>query len=148
MDMNVFFKGLLLGLIIAVPVGPIGVLCIRKALRYGRLSGFFSGLGAATADLIYALTAAFGLGLVSDIFLKGHIWFQIAGGGFLCYLGCKTFFATGFEDHKTAPASTSLVSDFFSTFLLTLTNPLTILAFFAMFASFGLSGIAEEKKPN
>jgi threonine/homoserine/homoserine lactone efflux protein len=62
-----FLKGLVLGFSIAAPVGPIGILCIRRTLQFGRLSGFFSGLGAATADCIYGIIAAFGLTLISNL---------------------------------------------------------------------------------
>lgn len=69
MDATIFLKGIVLGFSIAAPVGPIGILCIRKTLQFGRLSGLFYGLGAAIADSIYAILAAFGLTFVSDLLL-------------------------------------------------------------------------------
>jgi threonine/homoserine/homoserine lactone efflux protein len=122
------------------PVGPIGVLCIRRTLQFGRFSGLFSGLGAAVADSIYAVIAAFGLTIVSNFLMAGQYWLRLIGGGFLLYLGLKTYFAkpTG----KTREVShTNLLNDFFSTFFLTITNPMTILSFFAVFAGIGLSSI-------
>ena len=78
-----FLKGLILGFSIAAPVGPIGILCIRRTLQYGRFSGFFSGLGAATADAIYAVIAAFGLTFVSNFLTAGQFWFRLLGGIFI-----------------------------------------------------------------
>lgn len=144
--MEILFKGILLGFAIAAPVGPIGLLCIRRTLQYGRLSGLYSGLGAATADLFYAMIAALGLTLVSDFFLHYLGCLKIIGGAVLLYLGIKTFFSHQVDDKDAQETkSHTPFKDFFSTFLLTLTNPLTILAFFAMFASFGLASIAQNR---
>ncbi|MBS0629378.1 MAG: LysE family transporter [Verrucomicrobia bacterium] len=140
MELGFFLKGMLLGFSIAAPVGPIGVLCIRRTLQYGRFSGLFSGLGAAFADAIYALIAAFGLTFISNLLLKGELWIRLIGGIFLLYLGWKTFSAS--PSDKTGKVShTTLLNDFFSTFFLTLSNPMTILAFIAVFAGIGLSSI-------
>ena len=76
MDLLFFFKGAALGFAIAAPVGPIGILCIRKTVQFGRFSGFCSGLGAAVADAIYAIIAAFGLTFVSDFLIQGQFWFS------------------------------------------------------------------------
>lgn len=91
MENNFFVKGIVLGFSIAAPVGPIGVLCIRKTLQFGRLSGLFSGLGAAFADTVYGIVTAFGLTFISSFLLAGQFWFQLIGGIFLIYLGLKTF---------------------------------------------------------
>lgn len=140
MSLDFFFKGLILGFSIAAPVGPIGVLCIRKTLEFGRLSGLFSGLGAATADAIYAIIAAFGLTFVANFLLEGQFWLRLVGGVFLLYLGWKTFSAQPSSQSKNLP-HTTLINDFISTFFLTLTNPMTILSFLAVFAGLGLSDI-------
>jgi threonine/homoserine/homoserine lactone efflux protein len=140
MSLDFFLKGLILGFSIAAPVGPIGVLCIRKTLQFGRSSGFFSGLGAAFADAIYATIAAFGLTFVSNFLLAGQFWLRLIGGGFLLYLGWKTFIAKPASQSKELP-HTSLFNDFISTFFLTITNPMTILSFLAVFAGLGLSSI-------
>jgi threonine/homoserine/homoserine lactone efflux protein len=132
-----FFKGLLIGFSIAAPVGPIGVLCIRRTVAYGRRSGLVSGLGAATADALYGCVAAFGLTIISH-FLIHHQWgLRFVGGSFLCYLGIRTFLSRP----GGAPPSVrrlDLAGDYISTFFLTLTNPLTILSFAAVFAGLGL----------
>ena len=140
MEINFFLKGIILGFSIAAPVGPIGILCIRKTLQFGRFSGLLSGLGAATADVMYAIIAAFGLTFVSNFLMAGQFWLQLIGGGFLLYLGWKTFFAK--LSNKTKEIShTTLLNDFISTFFLTITNPMTILSFLAVFAGLGLSNI-------
>lgn len=120
-------------------MGPIGIHCIRKTLQFGRLSGLFSGLGAAVADLMYGIIAAFGLTFISNVLLAGQFWFRLIGGIFLIYLGVKTFiYKTKIEAGKKVN-QTSLMKDFMTTFFLTVTNPMTILAFIAIFAGLGLS---------
>ena len=141
MDLQFLVKGIILGFSIAAPVGPIGVLCIRRTVQYGRLSGFFSGLGAATADTIYGVIAALGLTFISNFLLDCDVWLRVIGGIVLILLGIKTFLAKTIQQpvkitHKT------LLSDFVSTFFLTMTNPMTILAYVAIFAGFGLTGFA------
>ena len=95
--MHLFFEGILLGSSIAAPVGPIGVLCIRRTLSGGRLVGGTTGLGAATADALYGAAAAFGLTSVSRAMLDGHSWIALAGGLFLGYLGARTLLAAPAE---------------------------------------------------
>lgn len=138
MALELFLKGLLLGFSIAAPVGPIGILCIRRTLQYGRLSGFFSGLGAAVADAIYAVMAAFGLSYITHLLIEEQFWLRLIGGAFLIYLGWKTFRAEPHVEAKNV-THTTLFNDFVSTFFLTITNPLTILSFLAVFAGLGLS---------
>lgn len=77
MEISFFLKGIILGFSIAAPVGTIGVLSVRKTLQFGRLSGLFSGLGAAAADTVYGVIAAFGLTLISSFLLAGQFWFQL-----------------------------------------------------------------------
>lgn len=141
MEISFFLKGIILGFSIAAPVGPIGILCIRRTLQFGRFSGLFSGLGAATADSIYAIIAAFGLTFVANFLMAGQFWLRLIGGVFLLYLGWKTFFAKINEKTKEKITHTTLLNDFISTFILTITNPLTILSFLAVFAGLGLSNI-------
>jgi threonine/homoserine/homoserine lactone efflux protein len=139
MPFDLFFKGLILGFSIAAPVGPIGVLCIRRTLADGRATGFVSGLGAATADAFYGAVAAFGLTLISD-FLQGQTtWLKLIGGAFLVYLGIRTFVAkTVVQSQETKGSPTKLVGAYLSTLGLTITNPATILSFTVIFA--GLVG--------
>lgn len=140
MELDYLVKGAILGFSIAVPVGPIGILCIRKTLVYGRLSGFSTGLGAAIADTIYGVIAAFGLTFISNFLLAGQFWLRLIGGFLLLYLGIKTFIRkpsvkTSLVTHKT------LLNDLVSTFFITLSNPMTILSYLAIFAGLGLTNI-------
>jgi threonine/homoserine/homoserine lactone efflux protein len=138
MDVSFLLKGLLIGVSIAAPVGPIGVLCIRRTLTDGRLSGFISGLGAATADAVYGGIAGFGLTLVSDFLINQQLLLRWVGGLFLCYLGIKTLLAAPAE-RAAGIQGGSLAKDYLSTLFLTLTNPMTILSFAAIFAGLGIA---------
>ncbi len=125
MEFSFLTKGIILGFSMAAPVGPIGILSIRKTLQFGRLSGFFSGLGAAVADTIYGVIAAFGLTLISNVLLAGQFWLRLIRGAFLIYLGLKTFIAK--PTKKTTEVShKNFSNDFISTFFLIITNPMTI----------------------
>src|ERR1051326_2829952 len=84
-------KGLAIGFAIAAPVGPIGVLCIRRSLAEGRWIGLVTGLGAATADAAYGAVAAFGLTTMSGFLVAQRAWLGLVGGVFLFYLGIRTF---------------------------------------------------------
>lgn len=137
MDILILIRGIVLGFSIAAPVGPIGVLCIRRTLAEGRAGGLVSGLGAATADAIYGAIAAFGLTVISNLLVGGQFGLRLAGGAFLLYLGARTFFAPP-ADRAAEAGGHGLLGAYASTFVLTLTNPLTILSFAAIFAGFGL----------
>ena len=133
-------KGLLVGIIIAVPAGPVGVLCIRRTIFHGQLAGFVSGLGAATADAVFGIIAAFGLTVISDLLLDYRDWLRVGGGAFLLYIGITAFAADPLAGTQTQRDPEDLFSDYFSTFALTITNPITILAFLAIFAGIGFAG--------
>lgn len=137
MDISYLFKGLLIGFSIAAPVGPIGILCIKRTITSGRLAGLVSGLGAATADAVYGIIAAFGLTFISSFLIDQQSWLRLLGGAFLCYLGVKTFFTKPTESSSLSN-EINLLNAYGSTFFLTLTNPLTILSFAAIFAGLGL----------
>lgn len=138
MDLNFLFKGLLFGFSIAAPVGPIGVLCIRRTLADGRMSGLLSGLGAASADAIYGSIAAFGVAFISNFLISQQFWIRLVGGLFLCYLGIKTMLAKPAETPASADRK-GLLGAYASTLFLTLTNPMTILSFAAIFSGLGLA---------
>ena len=143
MAVGFLLRGLVIGFSIAAPVGPIGVLCIRRTLAEGRASGLVSGLGAATADAVYGCIAGFGLTFVLSFLVSQQAWFRLAGGVFLCYLGLKTFLGRPAED--TASTKTSgLLGAYASTLFLTLTNPMTILSFVAVFAGLGVGSEARD----
>ncbi len=142
MDVNLFVRGLLIGLAIAAPVGPIGVLCIRRTLADGQLTGFVSGLGAATADLIYGSVAVLGLTAMADLLVGVSFWTRLVGGLFLCYLGVRTLRERPAERPAEATAR-GLAGAYASTLLLTITNPATIIAFAAIFAGLGAVSLAQ-----
>ena len=123
---------------IAAPVGPIGLLCIRRSLAEGRWMGFTIGLGAATADAVYGAIAGFGLAVVADFLVAQRNVLGIIGGLFLCYLGIRTFLSKPAEQPRELRAA-SFGSAYATTFVLTLTNPMTILSFVAVFAGLGLA---------
>ncbi len=141
MDPLFFLRGLLLGFSIAAPVGPIGVLCIRRTLANGRASGLVSGLGAASADAIYGSVAAFGLTVISSFLVERQTALRLVGGLFLLYLGIRTLLARPATESANV-ASSSLGGDYASTLFLTLTNPMTIISFAAVFAGLGLTASA------
>jgi threonine/homoserine/homoserine lactone efflux protein len=140
-EVQLFIKGWLIGLGIAAPVGPVGVLCLRRTLQQGRLLGFVSGLGAATADAAYGMVAALGLSWLAQALLSAKDWLGIIGGIFICYLGIRSLLTKASTTQLDA-SPTHMTGDLFkawaSTFVITLTNPLTILSFAAVFAGLGL----------
>ena len=147
-----FIKGILIGFAIAAPVGPIGVLCIRRTLLNGVASGLASGTGAALADCLYGAIAAFGLTAVATFLHHYEIWLQLVGGGFLIALGARIALQKPHKEdeirhpRKDWHSLKEIAGDFFSTFLLTLTNPATILSFVGIFAGLGL--VSEGEKPD
>ncbi len=139
MELGPLLRGLVLGFSIAAPVGPIGVLVIRRSLAEGRRVGFVSGLGAATADFMYGAIAAFGLTAVAGLMVSQQVWLRLVGGIFLVYLGVRTFLAQP-ADKAAEAGGRGLLGAYSSTLFLTLTNPATILSFAVIFAGLGLAG--------
>lgn len=137
--MHALLQGTTIGFCIAAPVGPIGLLCIRRSMTEGRVAGFVSGLGAAAADGMYGILAVSGLSAVTHLLLTHRNWIQTAGGIFLLYLGGSILLSKppSRKDSTTA-VRISLPAAFTSTFLLTLSNPATILSFIGIFAGLGL----------
>jgi threonine/homoserine/homoserine lactone efflux protein len=139
MDAALFVRGLVLGLSVAAAVGPMAILCIRRTLAQGQLIGLATGVGIATADGCYSLIAAFGLTFVSDALIEQRLWLELIGGGFLCYLGVRIARS---RPAGAAPATVQVrevASAYGSALALTMTNPMTIVAFAAMFAGLGLA---------
>lgn len=139
MDGAFLVRGMIVGLGIAAPVGPIGLLCIQRTLTHGWPAGLASGLGAASADALYGSVAAFGLALVTTFLVEQRMWLGLAGGAFLLYLGVRTLLSRPAERAAAAADGRSLWAHYASTFALTLTNPMTILAFAAILAGAGLA---------
>ncbi len=140
-NLPVLLRGFLIGISIAAPVGPIGVLCIRRTLTEGKIKGFLSGMGAASADMVYGGIAAFGVTIITNILVNNAFWLQLIGGCFLLYLGIKTFIEKP-ADHAAQVKQSGYLGTYLSTFLLTITNPITILSFAAIFAGTLFTGKA------
>lgn len=140
MDWALFPRGVVIGLSVAAPVGPMAILCMRRTLAHGRLAGFVAGLGVATADACYGAIAAFSLTSIADALVEQAGWIRFCGGLFLLYLGIRTLAsppATNSAEGATARPQGRMPA-FLSTLGLTLTNPTTILSFAAIFAGFGI----------
>ena len=128
----------MLGFSIAAVVGPIWLLCLRRSLTSGFALGFASGLGAATADATYAAIASFGITVLSSALAEQRLWLQLVGGAVLLYLGSQTLRAKPAVNAATATNSgLRLAGAYSSTLALTLSNPMTILSFAAIFAGVG-----------
>lgn len=138
MDLDLFARSALIGLSIAAPVGPIGMLCIRKTLAEGLVSGLACGLGAAAADAAYGFIAAQGLVSVASPVMQYHIWLRILGSCFLLYIAYGTAKSKPQQVTNTIITAQSSLKTFASTFCLTLTNPMTIFSFVAIFAALGV----------
>jgi threonine/homoserine/homoserine lactone efflux protein len=139
MEAAIFIKGLVVGLIICAPVGPIGVLCVRRTLTEGRLAGFFSVLGASTADAVYCAIAGLGITYVSSFLAQEKVLLQLLGGAVLILVGAKIFFSKMREGPAACP-DRSLFQAYYSAFLIMLANPFPILIFGAVLTALGVHG--------
>lgn len=136
--MNLFLSGILIGLAIAVPVGPVNLLCIRRTIAQGWALGFASGCGAALADTFYGAVAAFGISFVSSFLLDHQLALRLGGGVALCALGIRSLRHVPVLAPAAVRAS-GLAGAFLSALLLTLSNPLVLLTIGAVFAAVGLA---------
>jgi threonine/homoserine/homoserine lactone efflux protein len=132
-------KGVAIGVVIALPVGPVGVLCVRRTLFEGPSYGFVSGMGAATADTLFGIIAAAGLTFLRDWLLSYQDWFGAAGGLFLLFFGIRTLVVPPTARETVPLTGERHLKAYASTFALTITNPITILAFAAIFAKIGVA---------
>ena len=137
MNVILFLKGVAAGLSMAIPVGPIGILCIRRTLLEGRLSGFVSALGLATADVVFGCIAGFGLTFISDFLVSQQFWLRLLGGIFLCGIGLKVLLSK-YAEREAPSRGKGLLGAYTSMFLLTLTYPMTVLIFLGIFAGLGI----------
>jgi threonine/homoserine/homoserine lactone efflux protein len=140
-EMVVLLQGLLLGIGMAAPVGPIGLLCIRRTLQHGPMMGFATGMGAAFADTFYGAIAAFGVSAAIGFLSGNEILFKLVGGIIVLIVAVRTFRHRPNADEQTAeraPDNRTAFGGFVTGLSLTLTNPATIMAFIAVFAGFGL----------
>src|SRR6266851_4616035 len=143
MDLPLTVRGILLGFSIAAVFGRIGLLCLRRTLAAGFAIGFVSGLGAATADAAYAAIAGFGVTALASLLVDQRLWFQTIGGAFLVYLGQRVIRAKpATNSAPSAAVGLQVAGAYTSTLALTLSNPMTILSFGAIFAGLGLGSLA------
>ena len=139
MGVEFLIKGLIVGFLASIPLGPVGVLCIQRTINKGRFSGMFSGLGAATVDTFFALVAALGLTYVINFIEEQQFYIQLIGGGILMILGARIFITNPIKQiRKHRRKKNKLIEDYFSVLFLTLSNPLAIFLFIAAFAGIGM----------
>lgn len=142
MEISLMIKGVILGFSIAAPIGPMGVLCIRRTLASGIVSGFLTGMGTAAADAVYGAIAGFGITVITNFLVNNSTFLQAIGGLLLLYLGYSTY--------RSSPAAQEVQTHgknaagaFFSSFILTLSNPMTIIFFAAVFSGLGAGSAGE-----
>nr|WP_320119038.1 LysE family transporter [uncultured Marinifilum sp.] len=142
MDFQYIFKGIVVGLMVSIPLGPIGVLIIQKTIQKGKLAGFISGMGAAVADMFYATVAAFGLGIVLNFIKTQEFYLQLIGSVFLVYVGMRIFLTNPVKQIRGAKKTgkKGMLGDFLSIFFLTASNPIAVFVFVAVFAGASIFG--------
>jgi threonine/homoserine/homoserine lactone efflux protein len=137
-EVQLLLGGFIVGLMIAVPVGPVNILCSHRTIASGWKSGVISGLGAAAADMLYGGVAGFSITLVVQFLVREQFWIRLFGGILLVVIGASYFFKRPGPLNAQRHDRGSAYSDVRSTFLLTLTNPTTVLSFLALLAALGL----------
>lgn len=140
MDIILILKGIIVGISVSAPLGPLGILCIQRTINKGFLSGFFSGLGAAFADIVYASVAGFGISIIADFLKAQEFPIRILGGVFVIIVGIMIFRSNPVKQIRQQKGQKKgYLSDFISGFFITITNPITIVVFGAIFAGLGLN---------
>ena len=137
-EVDLLIRGIIVGLMIAMPVGPVNILCIHRTIEGGWKSGVISGLGAAVADMFYGAVAGFSITLVVQFLVREQFWIRFFGGILLVIVGIWYFFKRPESLDAQTQDRASAYSDLRSTFLLTLTNPTTVLSFLAILAALGI----------
>ncbi|HPG73317.1 MAG TPA: LysE family transporter [Bacteroidales bacterium] len=140
MLVDYIWKGVVIGLSASIPLGPIGIVTIQRTLSKGRVSGFISGMGAASADAMYAIIAGFSISIIIDFIVKFQNIIKIAGGILLLVIAWRLFFANPAKElrKQLKQKNKGFWGDFLSTFALTASNPIGLFVFMAVFAGFGL----------
>jgi threonine/homoserine/homoserine lactone efflux protein len=135
-QLDLLLRGVLAGLAIAIPVGPVNILCISRTIANGRAAGIISGLGAATADTFYGAIAGFSISLVINFLIREKFWIRLVGGALLIAIGLVYWFKHPKSLKEEQEESTH--SAYVTTLLLTLTNPTTVLSYLAVLAALRL----------
>jgi len=145
MELEFIIRGIIIGLLASIPLGPIGVLCIQRTINKGQKYGFASGMGAAISDTIFAAIAGFSLSFIINFIDEQRIIFQLVGGVVVLILGIKIFITNPVKQlRKNKRKKSSLFEDFISVFFLTLSNPLAIFLFIGFIAAWGGSNSSEQ----
>jgi threonine/homoserine/homoserine lactone efflux protein len=139
MEAAAFVQGLFVGFFACSPIGPIGLLCIKRTLTHGRLAGLVSVLGASTVDGIYCCIAGFGITFIADVLERAHDWIQLVGGLLIAIIGIVIVLSEPPKPRNNSDKR-GLIDAFLSAFLLTLANPIPLLVFTAAFAALGVPG--------
>lgn len=135
---QLYFEGIILGILVSAPLGPIGVLTIQRTINKGRNSGIATGLGALTADTFYAALTGFGVSIITEFISNHQLSFRVVGGIILLFLAYKIFNTNITKQVKNRKiGNNNYISDFISTFLLTISNPLTIIFFGIAYGTLG-----------
>jgi threonine/homoserine/homoserine lactone efflux protein len=138
---EVLLKGIILGLTVSMPLGPIGIILINRTIKRGLLSGFFSGLGLATADTLLALLAALGFTVIIGFINEERFIISIIAGLIIIGIGLKIFLSNPVKDIRNREkANKSLWRDYYSVFVLSISNPYTIFIFVAFFSGVHING--------
>jgi len=140
-----FYKGLFVGFVIAAPVGPVAIMCIHRTLCQGKLAGYVSGLGAALADTFFGAIAAFGFSFIAAPLIDHNNWLRFGGGVALCLIGLRSLLTRKMPLPATRD-NKNLIGDFVSAFLVTLTNPITVISFAAIYAAINIPHLAENTR--
>ncbi len=146
MVLEYIIKGIIFGLIVTAPLGPLGILCIQRTINRGWLSGLITGIAAAFADIMYAIIAGFSVSVIANFLNENQLIIRIVGGVIVTFLGVRIYMsnpAKQFRRQKTQKRT--YISDFISGFLITITNPIVIVFFGAAFAGLGLDNAESGK---
>ena len=139
LGLEIFIKGIVLGFVSSIPLGPIGVICIQRTITKNRLSGFLSGLGAATADTLMAIAAGMGLSFVLNFIEGNKLIFKLLGGIIVIIIAIQIFFRNPVQQYRERKfGKNTHVRDYLSTLFLTLSNPIAIFLFIAIFTGLNL----------
>ncbi|MEI6679629.1 MAG: LysE family transporter [Mariniphaga sp.] len=139
MSFSLLWEGFIIGIAVSVPLGPLGMLCIKRTVNKNWKSGFSSGLGIAASDAIYAIIAGFSLTIIINFISNYEIYFKILGTSMMVFLGLYIFMSNPAKEiQKFKQKGTSYLQDFLTAFLLTITNPLSVFVFIAIFTSYSV----------
>jgi len=143
MELQFLIKGIIVGLVVSIPLGPMGVLCVQRTLNKGKSSGFSSGMGIATADTIFALIAGLGISFIIHFLSEQQLIIKIIGGVVIAFIGLKIFITNPVKQlKKHRREGKTLFEDFISILFMSLSNPFTVFLYIAIFAGLNLQNIS------